>query len=210
MLDRPTVYVIDDEPEVRRSIRFLLSTQGYRIEDFASGESFLTLLTLTNPSCILLDVNLIGMSGLDLQEELISKPYCPPIIFMSGAASVPDVVASIRSGAVDFLEKPFDEELLLSRIAMATKLDQETRSALSQRLAVQARLETLSPRENQIMHLLVKGKTTKQIAGVLKISPKTVEIHRAHVLEKMNVESVLLLSQLFSLPVLPDVGKENP
>jgi two-component system, LuxR family, response regulator FixJ len=196
-MDRATVFVVDDEIEIRRSLRFLLNSAGYRVEEFASAESFIEHVPTHKAGVVLLDVNMVGMSGLELQNNLLLNAPCRPIIFMSGAANVSNVVLAMRMGAIDFLEKPFDDELLLSRIQLAMQRDLEAREWFEQRVAVQKLVELLSAREKQVMQLLVRGRSTKQIANELEISPKTAEAHRAHVMTKMRVESVLELVRLF-------------
>ncbi len=194
----PTVFVVDDELAVRRSIESLLSNAGYRSMTFSSAELFLENYDSQQAGCVIADLKMGGMSGLELQENLATSGSQTPVIIMSGYANVPAVVRAMRTGAVDFIEKPFTEERLLDRVEEAITLDQELRAAQEHQQIIEQRIDRLSAREAEIMQLLTAGKTTKQISASLSISPKTVDVHRARVLEKMQVDSVVELVLLVS------------
>ncbi len=185
----PTVFVVDDNFGVRRSLRSLIQAAGLRAETYASGEDFLRSFDAQRPGCLVLDVRLRSSSGLDLQEELRSRGTTLPIIVMTGYATVPASVRALKGGAVDFLEKPVRPKVLLERIHQAIAMDREAREAAARQAAVTARIASLTPRERQVMELLVAGKSSKEIAAGLRLSVRTVEGHRRRVLEKMEVSS---------------------
>jgi two-component system, LuxR family, response regulator FixJ len=192
----PTVFVVDDEPGMRKSLDRLLRSAGLQAECFGNAETFLREYDPCRPGCLILDVCMDHMTGLELQKELNARRILLPTIVISGYADVPNVVKAVKGGAVDFLEKPFNDELLLERVQQAIRLDQRQRMEAVRASATEARMRSLTPRETQVMELLVAGRRTKQIAHDLSISPKTADIHRAHVLEKMKVDTVVDLVRL--------------
>jgi len=196
---RGTVFVVDDEPDIRRSIEMLVGSLGLAVKAFSTAKDFLQKHDPREPGCLILDVCMPGMSGLELQKALGAQGGCPPIIFISGHGDVPLAAEALRAGAVDFIQKPFAAEALLGRVREAIALDRERRR--KQALAGDAaqRVATLTDREREIMQLLAAGDTTKQIAQGLSISPKTVDHHRAKVLEKMNVDNPTQLARLLAL-----------
>jgi len=195
-MTKPTVFVVDDDDGMRKSLGRLLKSAGFHEECYGSAEEFLDQHDPSRPGCLVLDVCMDEMTGLELQEELNNRAVTMPIIIISGYADVPNVVTAVKGGAVDFLEKPFNDELLLERVQQAIELDDRRREQAQRTAETAARLETLTPRETQVMKLLVGGRRTKQIAYDLNISPKTADIHRAHVLEKMQVDTVVDLVRL--------------
>jgi RNA polymerase sigma factor (sigma-70 family) len=190
---QPTVFIIDDDDDLRSSLCALMKIAQLACECFKSAEEFLQACDPGRSGCILLDLRMAGMGGLELQRELALRGFTLPVIIVSGYADVPAVVQAVRSGAVDVLEKPFSDEKLLELVKTVVERDVESRRAET-RLA--AGLAALSPRQREVMRLLLAGKGTKEIARELKISTKTVEKHRTGVLEKMRAESVVELMRM--------------
>lgn len=190
----PTVFVIDDNLGVRNSLRALMKSAGFAVETYESGEEFLAVYDPKRPGCLVLDVRLrAGANGLDVQDELRARNAMLPIIVLTGHGNVPTSVRALKAGAVDFLQKPVPPKALVERIRTAIEDDRAARDAASERDDVRARLARLTPRERQVMELLVKGETTKEIAYDLHLSARTVEAHRRTVLRKMNVTSAAQL-----------------
>jgi FixJ family two-component response regulator len=190
----PTVFVIDDNLGVRNSLRALMNSAGFAVETYESGEEFLAVYDPKRPGCLVLDVRLrAGANGLDVQDELRARNAMLPIIVLTGHGNVPTSVRALKAGAVDFLQKPVPPKALVERIRTAIEDDRAARDAASERDDVTARLARLTPRERQVMELLVKGETTKEIAYDLHLSARTVEAHRRTVLRKMNVTSAAQL-----------------
>ena len=192
----PTVYIVDDDPAVQQALRLLFRSAGYRAELFSSAVQFLEAYHRNMTGCILLDVRMPGMSGLELQEALNARLSLLPVIFMTGHGDVPMAVAAMQSGAIDFIQKPFDDQELLNRVAQALSLDAHTRGVLEEKHEIRKRLESLTPREREIMDMVVNGMANKVIAGDLKLSQRTVEIHRARVMEKMSAGSLAHLVRM--------------
>lgn len=189
-----TVFVVDDNAGVRTSLRALMESVGIAIETYASGEEFLQAYDPERPGCLVLDVRLrAGASGLDLQDELRRRNATLPIIVLTGHGNVPTSVRALKAGAVDFLQKPVPPQALLERIRTAIETDRQARDAAMQHGDVRARIAQLTPRERQVMELLVKGQTSKEIGYDLHLSVRTVEAHRRAVLRKMDVTSAAQL-----------------
>ena len=185
-----TVFAVDDEEPMRNALRRLLSSSGFAVELFASGNDFLQRGELNRPACILLDLNMPGMNGLELQEELHSRGVMIPVVFLTGAGSVAHAVDAMRAGAVDFVEKPFSNEELLDRINKALSIDRVAVQRESEGTQVREKVETLTAREKQVLVLLTQGQSNKLIARKLDLSPRTVEGYRARITEKLNAKSV--------------------
>ena len=196
MKSDPKVYVVDDDDQVRSSLRWLLESVGLHVETIASGDAFLKVYDPNRPGCLLLDVRMPGMSGLDLQEHLTSQGIDTPIIVMTGFADVPMAVRALKAGAVEFIEKPFNDQVLLEHIYKAIEKDAKRRERSLRHAEVVKCIADLTPREREVMDLVVSGKANKQIARQLGVSHKTVEVHRAHVMKKMAAESLAELVQL--------------
>jgi two-component system response regulator FixJ len=193
MTAEATVFVVDDNVGVRKSLRALLESAGLAVETYASGEEFLAAYDPERPGCLVLDVRLRHGSGLDLQDELRRRKAMLPIIVLTGHGNVPTSVRALKAGAVDFLQKPAAPKLLLERIRTAIDSDRQARSVTTERAVVLERLAHLTPREREVMELLIAGKTSKEIAVVMNVSVRTVEGHRRMVLSKMHVSSAAQL-----------------
>lgn len=190
MSSEPTVFVVDDDEAVRSSLHFLAQSVGYPVETFASAQDFLNAYDPQRPGCIILDIRMRGMSGLDLQQELIDRSVSLPVIIVTGHGDIPMAVRAMRAGAVDFLEKPYRDQVLLDRIQQAIEMDTGRRASESCRHEIRSRLERLTPRENEVLALVLDGHTNKEIANQLGISVRAVESHRARVMSRMEAESV--------------------
>ena len=184
------VYVVDDDEALRDSLRWLLESTGYRVSAYSTAERFLAAYKPGVAACIVLDVRMPGLSGLELQQELNRRGETLPIIFITGHGDVPMAVNAVKSGAFHFLEKPFKDEQLLALIEQAAQLREPEVTAGARGRCAAARLSTLTQREREVMDLVVGGLKNKQIAEQLGISVKTVEAHRARAMEKMEVSSV--------------------
>jgi FixJ family two-component response regulator len=186
----PTVFVVDDDPSVRKSIARLLRAAGYAVETCASAQELLDGDRLAGHGCLVLDVQLPGMNGLELQEKLEGAGCDLPIVFITGHGDIPSSVKAMKAGAVDFLPKPFQDEDLLRAIRQAIARDGRQRIERAEREAIAARHATLTPREREVMALVVTGRLNKQIAAELGTAEKTIKVHRHRVMEKMGVASV--------------------
>jgi two-component system, LuxR family, response regulator FixJ len=191
-----TVYVVDDDDGMRRALTLLLNTVGYKTATFASPKEFLDRVRPDAAGCLLLDIRMPGMSGLELQQHLNRMGSMLPVIFITGHGDVPMAVQAMKEGAFEFVQKPFRDQDLLDRINHALELDKENRSTLALRADVLQRFESLTPREKQVMQLVGDGLANKVIAIDLGLSERTVEIHRAKVMEKMGARSVAHLVKL--------------
>ncbi len=190
MSAQPTVFLVDDDQAYRQSLRFLLESAGLTVEDFPSASEFLKTYDTAKPGCLVLDVRMPSMSGLELQEYLVERCINLPIIFITGHGDVPMSVKAIKGGAVDFIEKPFDDVLLIDRINEAFKKDAENRNVQDKIFDFKSRWLRLTSREREVMDLIIAGRSNKQIATELDVSHRTVEVHRARIMEKMQAESV--------------------
>lgn len=192
----PTVFVIDDDAAVRQSLSLLMRSMALAVETFESPQAFLERCAVGRAGCVILDIRMPGTSGLELQEEMGRRGYGLPIIFITGHGDVSMAVRAMRSGAVDFIEKPFNDQHLLDRINQALEVDRAGREARAEREQVAARIEQLSPREREVMERIVAGQANKVIAIDLGLSERTVEIHRAKVMSKTGARS---LAELVSM-----------
>jgi two-component system response regulator FixJ len=192
----PTVFVVDDDSAVRKSLELLLKSTGMRVASYSSATEFLAAHPEDPPGCLVLDVRMAGMSGLELQEQLNARHSILPVIFITGHGDVPMAVEAMQAGAVDFLQKPFRDQDLLDRIGQALEKDAAARRQLAERSGIERRLASLTPRETEVLHLVVAGKANKVIAGDLNLSQRTVEIHRARVMEKMRAHSIAHLVRM--------------
>lgn len=202
----PTAYVVDDDESIRTLWRWLMESNGVAVRTFATAAEFIGTYLADAPGCLVLDLRLPGMSGLELQEYLKRKGVDIPIVFVTGHGDIPTAVNAIKGGAVDFIQKPFSYRQVLSIIEGAFRRDAEIRRTRERRLVVSGRLAALTERERAVLHRVIEGKPNKIIADELEISMKTVEFHRSKMMEKMGVDSVAELVQLtlgFSLMEVP-------
>lgn len=189
-MNEPTVFIVDDDLAVARSLHWLIDTVRLRVETFSSAQAFLDGFDASKPGCLVLDVRMPGMSGLDLQERLAAQRINIPIIFITGHGDVQMAVRAVQAGAFDFVEKPFNDQDLLDRIQKAIACDAGRRDREAQQTGLKALFASLTPRENEVMEMVVAGMSNKAVANVLGLSAKTVEVHRAKVMEKMRARSV--------------------
>jgi two-component system response regulator FixJ len=192
----PVVYVVDDDDGMRRALDTLLSTVGFRTAVYSRPSEFLANFKTDSPGCLVLDIRMPDMSGLELQQHLNRVGSMMPVIFITGHGDVPMAVQAMKEGAFQFIQKPFRDQELLDHINHALKQDAENRSSVARRAEVLHRLESLTPRERQVMDMVVEGAANKVIAIDLDLSERTVEIHRAKVMEKMGARSVAHLVKL--------------
>ena len=190
------VYVVDDDESVRRSLARLLRSAGLTAETFPSAQAFLDRELPDRTACLVLDVRLPGLSGLDLQGALTQTERIVPIVFITGHGNVPMSVQAMKSGAVDFLQKPFEEDQLLAAIERALARCRAARAERTERMVVQRRFDMLTPRERQVLGLVVAGRLNKQIAADLGAAEKTIKIHRGRVMRKMEASSVAELVRM--------------
>jgi FixJ family two-component response regulator len=192
----PVVFVVDDDPSARKSLRRLLASAGYAIEAFASAREFLARERHAGPCCLVLDVRMPGLTGLQLQEALAAAGRRMSIVFVTGHVDVPMSVKAMKGGAVDLLTKPFDAKDLLKAIQRALVKDVQDLREEATVAAIRERVKTLTPRETEVFALVVTGMLNKQIASALGVGEKTVKVHRARVMEKMRAGSVAELVRL--------------
>ena len=192
----PTVFVVDDDPSVRRSTERLVRSMGFNVQTFASAKEFRNRARVEGPACLVLDVQLPGASGLDLQRELAQSGVKVPIIFITGCGSIPMSVRAMKEGAVEFLTKPARARDLLAAIRAAIERDRASQQARLEAGALRERYERLTPREREVMALVVAGLLNKQIAGELATTERTIKFHRAHIMEKMEADSVAELVRM--------------
>ena len=197
------VFVIDDDPSMRTAIRELIEAVGMSCQTFGSGKELLGAVLPDVPSSLVLDVRLPGLSGLNLQRELTERGINMPIIFITGHGDIPMSVQAMKAGAVEFLTKPFRDQDLLDAIEQGIERDRSTRKQLTEIRGLRERSETLTPREREVMRLVVEGLLNKQIAAELDISEKTVNVHRSQVMQKMRADS---LAELVRMTEKLDLG----
>lgn len=197
--ERTTVFVVDDDPAVREYLRWLIESVGLAVQTYATAQAFLDAYDASRPGCLVTDVRMPGLSGFDLQATLAVRQIAIPVIMMTAYAEVPMAVRAMRGGAIDFLQKPFDGQMLLDRIQQAIESDWQTRRAQAERRHIMALLERLPPRQRAVLDGLVAGKPSKVIAAELGLSPKTVDVHRARLMERLGAQS---LPDLFRLILL--------
>ena len=188
--NQQTVYIVDDDPAIRFAMQALLDSVNIEHEIFASADEFLQDEANHRAGCLVLDIRMPGLGGLELQDELIARDSTLPIIFITGHGDVPMAVEAMQKGAVDFIQKPFRDQELLDRIREALSTDQQRREERERRAEFAGRLERLTNREKEVFDLVVTGKPNKVIAYELDVSQRTVEIHRARVMEKMEARSL--------------------
>jgi two-component system, LuxR family, response regulator FixJ len=188
------VYLVDDDFSMRDSLSMLIESTGQAVRSFESANDFLNNFDHDQAGCLILDVRMPYMTGLELQEEMVIRDFAIPIIFISGHADVPDSSKAFRAGAIDYLEKPFDTEVLLTRMQEAIQKDLETRLHNAEKRILKKRISQLTPRELEVMILVVKGLSNKEVAKQLNISNRTIDVHRSKVMEKMDAEDLAELT----------------
>lgn len=209
MQDDPVVCVVDDDASVRRALDNLLRSAGWRVVLYASADEYLRSVPPEGPSCLVLDVRLPGMSGLELQERLARREVRPPIVFITGHGDIAMAVRAIQKGAIEFLTKPFREQDLLDAIGRAIECDRIARQRHTELRALRQRLSALTPREQQVMVLVAQGLANKVIAGTFDLTEATVKVHRGHVMKKMQAGSVAeLVAMCITLGLVP--GSTGP
>ena len=196
MTEAQTVFLVDDDEAMRESLALLLQEAGLRVRSFASAPEFLDAYPVIEPGCLVLDLRMPGMSGLELQETRQVMGAALPVIFLSGFGDVPSTVRAIKGGAVDFLEKPVTAEALVARVRHTLAEERRHRARRAEREMIRQGYASLSPREREVMVLATKGLANKEIARHLRISPRTVENHRARVMEKMQAENIADLCRM--------------
>ena len=196
MTRAPVVFVVDDDPSVRSSLKFLLSTVGLQVESFDSAETFLQRKPPDAPSCLVLDVRLRGLSGLDFQRELAARNIRIPIVFVTGHGDIPMSVRAMKAGAVEFLTKPYRDQDLLDAVRIALERDRARREQEKDLTDLRQRFESLTPREQEVISMVVSGMLNKQIADQLGTAENTVKVHRSRAMEKMHAQSVAELVRM--------------
>lgn len=189
-MSNPVVFVVDDDPSVRATLQFLLSSVGLAVETFASADSFLDRKLPDAPSCLVLDVRLPGLSGLDFQRELGARNIHIPIVFITGHGDIPMTVRAMKAGAVEFLTKPFRDQDLLDAIRIALDRDRAMREAEEEMTELRKRFASLTPREQEVISMVVSGMLNKQVAFQLGTAENTVKVHRSRAMEKMHAQSL--------------------
>ena len=205
MARQTTVFIVDDDDAVRGSLRLLLKSAGLPAVAHASAQEFLDQWHPEQPGCLILDVRMPGMSGLELQSELNRRGAIIPVIFISGHGDIPMAVEAIQRGAFDFLPKPFGDKDLIDRVQRALAADAENRKTRIEKETLRSRYDSLTPREQEVLTLVTQGKANKVMAGDLGVSQRTVEIHRARVMEKMGAQS---LAQLVRMTIDLEINRE--
>ena len=190
MVPEATVFVVDDDAAVCDSLRFLIESVGLQVKTFGSADEFLSECTADQPGCLVLDLRMPGTSGLELQELMARRGFCLPVILITAHGDVPTAVRAMKAGAIDFMSKPFNDQELLDRIHQALAEDAQVRGERAARADIAARIALLTPREREVMNLVVAGMANKTIAAQMQLSAKTVETHRARVMDKMQAASV--------------------
>jgi FixJ family two-component response regulator len=201
----PIVFIVDDDDSVRKALTRLIKSVDLNVETFASADDFLKRDSHNGPACLVLDIRMPGLSGLDLQDELVAAGRTLPIIFISGHGNIPLSVRAMKAGAVDFIEKPFEDQTLLDAINQSLKKDRQAKLEQAEVREIQRRADSLTPREREVFALVVSGKLNKQIAFKLGTSERTIKAHRARVMKKMQAKSladlIRLAEKVISYPV---------
>lgn len=186
----PVVFVVDDDPSVATALKRLIRSVGLDAQTFRTAEEFLRVARPEVPACLVLDVRLPGVSGLDLQQKLVEAGLLIPVVFITGHGDIPMTVRAMKAGAVEFLPKPFREQDLLDAIQRAIRQDRSARQQRAEMLALRQRYESLTPREGEVFRLVASGMPNKQVAATLGMSEKTIKVHRGRIMHKMQAESL--------------------
>lgn len=188
--NEPTVFIVDDEPDVRAALRLLIKSVGYQVECFDSADHFFSNYNFNDRGCLILDVRMPGMSGMDLQDKMAEMGSLLSIIMISGHGEIPMAVKAVQNGAIDFLQKPFSDQQLLDLISKALKINSSRHNEYDIQHTIEDKYDSLTPREKQVFAEVISGKLNKVIAYELNISTRTVEIHRANTMEKMGAKNL--------------------
>lgn len=192
----PQVHLVDDDPDVRSAVSLLLKIENFRVTTYADAQSLIESIDATTPGCLVLDVRLPDMDGLTLQRELKSRGVQMPVMFITGHGDIPMAVRAVSEGALDFLEKPFRDDILIEGVRHALEIDAQRRAGAAEMAQNEERLHSLTPRERQVLECLLEGKPNKLIARDLDVSVRTVEIHRSNLMQKMGAKSASHLARL--------------
>lgn len=206
-MEQPVVYIVDDDPDMRDSLHWLMRTVGLRSLTFASADEFLRDFAPDGPGCVILDVRMPGTSGLDLFEELVARGEGIPVIFITAFADVPMAVRAMKSGAVSFVEKPFNRQTLLDKVQRAIRDDADRRARMAARASLERRFRRLTDKEREVLDLIKEGRPNKDIAHSLQITSRAVELRRSSLMRKLGVGSLI---ELLRLTVTLEAGIENP
>jgi len=193
---KPVVFIVDDDPSVRKALGRILSASGLDTVTFGSGDEFLARFDPDAPGCVVLDLEMPGLGGLELQHTLVERGANLPVLFLTGRGSIQTSVCAMKDGAVDFLTKPVDAEALLAAVKLAISRDLATRESCDERRRIERRLATLTPREREVLPYVLAGRLSKQIASDLNIVEKTVKVHRSRIMHKLETKSVAELVRL--------------
>ncbi len=191
-----TVYVVDDDPDMRDSLRWLMSTVGLSVRTFPSAEAFLRDFAPDGPGCLVFDVRMPGTSGLDLFEELAARGELMPVLFITAHADVPMAIRALQSGAVEFIEKPFNRQALLEKVRIAIKDDTARRALFADREAIRLRFRALTAKEREVLRMIMDGRPNKSIATELAITPRAVEMRRANLMKKLGARSLVEMMRM--------------
>jgi FixJ family two-component response regulator len=205
-MQEATVYIVDDDPDMRDSLRWLMKTVGLRVDMSSSAAEFLENFRPGTPGCLVFDVRMPGMSGLDLFETLIERGEGMPVIFITAYADVPMAIRAMKSGAIEFVEKPFNRQELLDRVQRAIKEDTERRRLLADHEALRSRLGRLTEKEREVLELIKEGQPNKAISASLDITPRAVEMRRSSLMKKLGVRT---LAGLLRLTIALEVGSDG-
>jgi two-component system response regulator DctR len=197
-VSEPAAHLVDDDAAIRDALSWLLRSRGVAVREWESGEAFLAGAGAAARGCIVLDIRMEGITGVEVHDQLVAAGCATPVLFLTGHGDVPMAVAALKKGAFDFVEKPFNDNELVDRIVAAMWADEERRREGLDRASLEARLATLTPRERQVLELVAAGAYNKTIADELDIAMRTVEVHRAKVFEKMGVRSAVELANLLA------------
>jgi FixJ family two-component response regulator len=192
----PTVFIVDDDEEVRNALKLLLESVGLPVVGYNSASAYLEAFDPSLPGCLVVDIRMPGMSGLEMQEKLAEQPIHPPVIIVTGHGDIPMAVRAVKAGAVDFIEKPFRDQILLDSVHRAIEKDAKQRGEASRLSDIRERLNQLTPREREVLDLVVSGRRNKNISDELGITLSTVEAHRSRVMEKMEADSLSHLMRM--------------